>query len=67
METFDTEKTEQLKKSLEAGIPMDVALENIGEKRTSYIIKALEEIKVRSNTVGGCSIGFQYCGCEKYK
>jgi hypothetical protein len=64
---MDVKKTEQLKKSLEAGIPMDVALQKIGEKRSSYIINALDEIKVRSNTVGGCPIGLQYCGCEKYK
>ncbi len=62
----DAKKMEELKKFLEEGVPFDVALNKIGEKRTSFTIKKLSEISVRSNTVGGCDIGSQYCGCEKW-
>lgn len=62
----DAKKMEELKKFLEEGVPFDVALNKIGEKRSSFSIKKLSEISVRSNTVGGCDIGSQYCGCEKW-
>ena len=64
MKDLDSAKTEQLKKSLEGGVPLKVALEKIGEERTSFLIKAISDIKLRANTVGGCPIGLQYCGCE---
>lgn len=59
-------KIKELKSLLETGTPIEEALSKIGEERTQYIIKEIGIIKVRANTVGGCPIGAQYCGCERW-
>jgi hypothetical protein len=59
-------RIEDLEKLLEKGTPLIDSLEKIGEERSAYIIKQIGDLQLRSNTVGGCSIGMQYCGCENW-
>ena len=64
---LNNEKIAELKKLLENGTPFEHAKSNIGVGKDDLTIEDLGGIQVRSNTVGGCPIGMQYCGCENWK
>ena len=52
--------------ALEEGVPIAEALVRLGEERSSYLIKAVGEGELKANTVLGCPLAEQYCGCENW-
>jgi hypothetical protein len=60
-------RIEQFTAALGEGVPLKEALIRVGEDRASYLIEEVAEGQLRSNTVGGCPIAAQYCGCENWR
>lgn len=64
---LNNEQITELKKLLENGTPLQQAISKIDKTNGELTIEGIGDIQVKSNTVGGCSIGSQYCGCEYWK
>jgi hypothetical protein len=57
----------ELKELLESGVPLQHAMDEISKTRSHFTIEEIEELGIRSNTVGGCSLADQYNGCENWR
>ena len=61
------EKIAEITDLLKKGVPLQHALDKTDKTRSRFTLEEIEELGIKSNTVGGCALADQYNGCENWR